>query len=195
MSVCLDLFFIFVTCIFFLFFPSFFFFFFLFCLVFWGVEGHICLALLLWICLPLLLYYPQWDTVDTEIKVFSVENSELRTALPLKPGVGENIAIRASCTARNFVFSLISIFPVHSSSFFKILFLHKLDTLLIQWLVLIYPEMTLCMWQDVKIQELTLSLLLCSVDTHLLFFVVSTLFFHFLLSFCLIISFHFIALI
>ena len=124
-------FFLFVTCFIFfsiLFFPFLFFSFsfFLFCLVFWGGRRRrfvwLCFSLLLWICLP--LYYPQWDTVDAEINVSSVENSELWIALPLKTGVGENIATHVSCTAWNFFVSLISTFPVRSPSFFKILFLH-----------------------------------------------------------------------
>ena len=60
---------------------------------------------------------PQWGTADAEIKVPSVENSELPKVLPLKPGVGQNIAMHASSTAMNFF--LISTFPVHSTSFFS----------------------------------------------------------------------------
>ena len=56
------------------------------------------------------------DTTDVEIKVPSVENSELTNVLPLKPGVGQNIATQASPTARNFFLVLISTF--HLSSFF-----------------------------------------------------------------------------
>ena len=44
--------------------------------------------------------FPQCGTVDTEIKVPSVENVEL--VLPLKLGIGQNIAMHASPTARNF---------------------------------------------------------------------------------------------
>ena len=43
----------------------------------------------------------QWGAVDTEIKVPSVENTELEGS-PLKPGVGEYIAIHATLTARDF---------------------------------------------------------------------------------------------
>ena len=39
--------------------------------------------------------------------------------LPLKPGIGQNIAMHASFTARNVFFVLISTFPVHSPSFFQ----------------------------------------------------------------------------
>ena len=69
----------------------------------------------------LLLTVPQWGTVDAEIKVLSVENSELTkiNVLPLKPpGVGQNIATHASLTARNFFFVLKSPFPALSPSFF-----------------------------------------------------------------------------
>ena len=40
--------------------------------------------------------------MDTEIKVSSTENPELTNVLPLKPGVGQNIATHESPTARNF---------------------------------------------------------------------------------------------
>ena len=39
--------------------------------------------------------------------------------LPLKPGVGQNIALHASLTARYFFFELISTLPVHSPAFFQ----------------------------------------------------------------------------
>ena len=42
----------------------------------------------------------------------------LTSVLPLKPGVGQNIATRALSTAMNFFLVLISTFPVHSPSFF-----------------------------------------------------------------------------
>ena len=61
---------------------------------------------------------PQWGTVDAKIKVPSVENPELTDVLPLKPGVGQIIAMHASHTARNSFLVLILTFPVHSPSFF-----------------------------------------------------------------------------
>ena len=42
----------------------------------------------------------QWHTVDAKIKVPYVENPELWNVLPLKPGVGQRIAMHASPTAR-----------------------------------------------------------------------------------------------
>ena len=44
---------------------------------------------------------PQWGAADAEIKVSSGENTELKR-FPLKPGVGQYIAIHATLTARNF---------------------------------------------------------------------------------------------
>ena len=43
--------------------------------------------------LLLLLLYPQWPTVDADFNVPPVENPELTEALPLKSGVGQNIAM------------------------------------------------------------------------------------------------------
>ena len=40
------------------------------------------------------------------------------TVLPLKPGVGQNIALHVSATAGDFSLKLISTLPVHSPSFF-----------------------------------------------------------------------------
>ena len=57
---------------------------------------------------------PHWGTADADITVPSVENPELTNVLRLKPGVGQNIAMHASPTARNFFLGLISTFPVHS---------------------------------------------------------------------------------
>ena len=42
----------------------------------------------------------QWHAVCAEIKVTYVENPELRNVLPLKPGVGQSIAMHAFLTAR-----------------------------------------------------------------------------------------------
>ena len=43
----------------------------------------------------------QWGAVDVEIKVSSGENTAL-SVLPLKPGVGQYMAIDAVLTARDF---------------------------------------------------------------------------------------------
>ena len=52
-------------------------------------------------------------TAYAEIKISSVENTELTNVLPLKSGLGQNIAMHASPTARNFFLVLISAIPVH----------------------------------------------------------------------------------
>ena len=75
----------------------------------------------LWCCshLPHLgLHDSQCGTVDAEIEVPSVEDPEVTSVLPLKPGEGQNIARHASPTARSSFLVLISSFPVHSPSFF-----------------------------------------------------------------------------
>ena len=59
-----------------------------------------CLVLLLFLSC-LFLPTPQWGAVDAEIKVPSGENTELKRS-PLKPGVGQYIAIHATLTARDF---------------------------------------------------------------------------------------------
>ena len=50
---------------------------------------------------------PQWEAADTEIKVPSVENTELRCSpfKELKPGVGKYIVIHAMPTARGVFFA------------------------------------------------------------------------------------------
>ena len=55
--------------------------------------------------------------MDAEIKVLSGENTELNV-LPLKPGVGQYIAIHATLTAGSSSL-LISTLPVHSPTFFS----------------------------------------------------------------------------
>ena len=45
-----------------------------------------------------------WCTVDVEIKVLSAETPELSKVPSLKPGVAEEIALHALCTARNVSF-------------------------------------------------------------------------------------------
>ena len=47
---------------------------------------------------------PQWGAADAESKVRSDENTE-RKVLPLKPGVGQYIAMHATLTARDFFFA------------------------------------------------------------------------------------------
>ena len=60
---------------------------------------------------------PELGTGDAEIKVPYVENPDLINALPLKPGVGQNIVMCASATAKNFFLVIVSTLPVHSQSF------------------------------------------------------------------------------
>ena len=48
---------------------------------------------------------PRWETADAEINFTFVENPELPKVLPLKSGVGQNIALNASPTARDFFIS------------------------------------------------------------------------------------------
>ena len=67
---------------------------------------------------------PLWGIAGAHIKtphpLLSVENSEVTSVIPLKPGTGQNIAGKhPSLTARNFFLVLISTFPVHSPSFFR----------------------------------------------------------------------------
>ena len=54
----------------------------------------------------------QWGIVKTEIKMPTVENPMLTNILPLKPGVGQNKAMHASPTARNFFLVLILDLPI-----------------------------------------------------------------------------------
>ena len=56
---------------------------------------------------------------SVEINVPSVENSELTNVLPLKPGIGQNIATLALLTARNFFQVQMYTFLVHSPSLKK----------------------------------------------------------------------------
>ena len=57
-------------------------------------------------------------TADADVRVPSVGNAELTYwyVLLWKPGEGQNMAMHASPTARNFFLVLISTFPVHSPS-------------------------------------------------------------------------------
>ena len=56
-------------------------------------------------------------TVGAEIKVSSIKNPELTNVFPVKPGVGQNIAMHVLPSTRNFFLALISTFLVHSPSF------------------------------------------------------------------------------
>ena len=69
------------------------------CLVFFLLSDFFLPALCLngFVCLPAVAYSV---TVGVEIKVCYVENPELQIFLPLKPGVGQSIAMHASLTAR-----------------------------------------------------------------------------------------------
>ena len=67
---------------------------------------------------------PQWGAADAEIKVPSGENTELNV-LPLKPGVGQYVAIHATLTAMDFFLAdlyssspFTCILPKTSSDFF-----------------------------------------------------------------------------
>ena len=69
-------------------------------------------------------FHPQWGAADAEIKVPSGDNTELNV-LPLKPGVGQYIAIHATLIARDFFLALRSIhlhFFQTSSDFFCVSF-------------------------------------------------------------------------
>ena len=57
-----------------------------------------------------------WEAADAEIKVPSGENS--LNVLPIKPGVGQYMAIHATLTARDF-YPVYFYLPVHSSAFFQ----------------------------------------------------------------------------
>ena len=58
---------------------------------------------------------PECGTADAEIKDASVDQQSSKV-LPIEPGVGQNISLHASPTARDFFLELISTFLVHSSS-------------------------------------------------------------------------------
>ena len=62
-----------------------------------------------------ILLAPQWGAADAEIKSHLVRTQSLNV-LPLKPGVGQSIAMHVMLTARDFL--LISTLPVHSPVFF-----------------------------------------------------------------------------
>ena len=63
---------------------------------------------------------PQWGAADEEIKVPSGENTELNV-LPLKPGVGQYIAIHATLTARDFFLAYFYTSSQFTCIFFQIL--------------------------------------------------------------------------
>ena len=53
------------------------------------------------VCVAFYNYALQRDTVDAETMVPSVKKQEVTNVLPLKSGVGQNIALHASPTAWN----------------------------------------------------------------------------------------------
>ena len=60
--------------------------------------------------------FPQWGAADAEIKAHLMRTQSLKV-LPLKPGVGQFIAMHAVLTARDFF--LANFYPsVHSPAFF-----------------------------------------------------------------------------
>ena len=61
----------------------------------------------------------RWDTADAEFKV-----QELTKVLPLKLGLGQNIAMRDLLTAQNVFLVLTFTFTVRSPLFFPDLCLH-----------------------------------------------------------------------
>ena len=62
------------------------------------------------------LFPLQWRTADAEIEVPSAENPKPSRVLSFKIGVGHEIVLHASFTARDSPF-LISAFSAHSPSF------------------------------------------------------------------------------
>ena len=58
----------------------------------------------------------QWGIVDAEIMTPSAETQELSKCISFKPGVGQDLAMHASQSARN-CGRLISAFPLSSASF------------------------------------------------------------------------------
>ena len=68
----------------------------------------------------------QWHTVGAEIKVPYVENPELWNFLPLKPGVGQSIAMHASPTARKVSIVLSDICLLSPFTIFSVLLLFHL---------------------------------------------------------------------
>ena len=60
---------------------------------------------------------PHRGSADAKIKVPSAQNQELTNVLLIDPGAGQNTALHASPTARNFFLVLICPLPVHSPSF------------------------------------------------------------------------------
>ena len=84
-----------------------------------SVSVCLCVCVSLCVTTPLTpLSHRQWVTAETEIKIPSVENTEPTNVLPVKSGLGQNIAMHASPTARKFFLVLISAIPVHWPSFF-----------------------------------------------------------------------------
>ena len=66
-------------------------------MVHWATVRVSCLVIL------------QWGTADVEISNPSVENPELTNVLPLRPGVGQNIATHAVSAARDVLLLFFSV--------------------------------------------------------------------------------------
>ena len=69
----------------------------------WLLGVFACGILDLFVSLSHLFVSPQRGAADAEIKVHSAESSEFPQILPLMPGVGKNIDVHVSPTAKNFV--------------------------------------------------------------------------------------------
>ena len=72
--------------------------------------------------------HPQWGAADAEIKVPSGENTELKRS-PLKPGIGQSIAIHATLTARDFFLAYF-----YPSGPFTCIFSKTSPDFLLRWL-------------------------------------------------------------
>ena len=66
------------------------------------------------------IYAPQWDTTDAAIQVPSVDNPDLPKGLPLKAGVGLNLAVHVRPLPGISSFQIVNL-PVNSTSFFQFL--------------------------------------------------------------------------
>ena len=67
----------------------------------------------------------QWGIVKTEVKMPTVENPMLTNVLPLKTGVGQNKAMHALPTAKNFFLVLILDLPIVAAVEFFFLLARK----------------------------------------------------------------------
>ena len=105
------------------------------------------------------LIITQWSTTDIEVKVLTNETQELSKIFSFKPRVRENIAFHLLPellpSARTFA-CLISVFPVHSTSFSPALFQikmichgHQIGLFFMIWLVLFHPDTNLEGWLSI----------------------------------------------